>query len=136
MKNINTKYFMMLTLLAVGSMNLQAMDYEDVELQSRHEDSTFLGQMHHMQNEMSNVRHDVRNRSKMASNQTLDRVAMEIDALESAPEFRDENMRETHIATLRRELKHARNVVKHHGMENGSEVRIQGSGSDSATWSK
>ena len=127
MKNMNTKYFMMLTLLAVGSMNISAMEEmeEAVEIQSHREDSSFFGQKGRIQNQLHDIKRDARTTCKMKSGAQLDRIAMEIDALAANPEFRNETMHDHEIRVLRRELQHARNIVRDHGMENGAEVKVQ-----------
>ena len=109
MKNMNTKYFMILTLLTVGSV---------VTAREVNEGREFKKQMHHIQDELYNVRHHARENSKMASNELLARIKMEIQALDKNPEFKDVTMRGTHIDTLNREVRHAENIVKHHGLKN------------------
>ena len=130
MENMNTKFFVMLTLLAVSQMNVQAMEedeyYEDVEIQSHREDGTFLGQMGRLQNQMHDVKRDARNSSRAVSYQQLNAVEAGINALEANPEFKGEAMHAHRIRVLRRELQHARNIVRDHGLEDRGNVRVQG----------
>ena len=126
MKNMNTKHFMMLTLLAVGSFGLQAREArQESNREIRQEGRDFKTQMHHIQDELYNVRHHARDNSKMASSEKLAMIEAEITALDKNPEFRDATMHRAHIETLERETRHARNIVKHHGRNNGDNVRVQ-----------
>ena len=117
----------MLTLLAVGSFGLQARQARhESNHEIRQEGRDFKTQMHHIQDELYNVRHHARDNSKMASNEKLAMIKMEIKALDRNPEFKDATMHRAHIETLEREERHARNIVKSHGRKDGDNVRIQG----------
>ena len=111
----NTKYFMMLTLLAVGSINVQADG--NVETQ-HHVDKTFLGQMHKIQNEISHVRGEARDCSRAESNGRLAMVESAIQALNINPEYKNADLHDHRIRVLNTELDHAERFVKKHGLAN------------------
>jgi len=132
MKKLQVHHYVMLTLLAVGSCNLDAREQYGVVTQRYHggEDvvtqrhSEFKEQMNRLQSQIDNVRSEAKNCSQVQLNEKLSSIELKIIALDKNPEFMNVTLHDTHIDTLQRELKNARKYVKKHGMNNG-EVRVQ-----------
>lgn len=126
---MKTNLYMMLLVLAVGSVaNVEAGGYKKSETSSCHTCSTkskvdarplFKDEMHDIQRCIDDVRENTRTNSQAVSQDKLNVIQARIDALEVKPRNHDEenlNMHDTHIRTLRRELKNARTHVSKHGM--------------------
>lgn len=120
MKTNKTNLFMMLFVLAIGSVatvqagkNCHTCAPAPMEDSSK-ESESFLSRMHSIQHDLHTVRHDARDCSVASSIDKLSAVEARINEL--AQDHPGAHMHKTHVNTLRRELKNARAYVKKHGL--------------------
>ena len=83
----------------------------------------FLDRMHDLQSDFREVRRDAKDCSVDCSMNKLEDAEQRINALEQGSEKTD--MHRTHIHTLRRELKNAREYVEKHGQKSTDSVVVQ-----------
>ena len=113
MKNINSKYFMMLLTLAVGSsFDLQAITEQRQQKNYHKDNDKFLNAMRQIERDLDNIRDSRRDRNESEVNRDFDAMQTKINTLDSTN--RGATLHDHHIRHLNSKLEHERRKCAHY----------------------
>jgi len=113
MKNINSKYFMMLLTLAVGSsFGLQAITGQRQQKNYHTENDRFLNAMHEIERDLDSIRDSRREKDESEVNRAFDEIESRINHLASTN--RGGTLHDHHIRKLHGKLEHERRKCAHY----------------------
>lgn len=116
MKNINSKYFMMLLTLAVGSsLDLQAITEQRQQKNYHKDNDRFLSTMRQIERDLDDIRDSRRERDEIEVNRDFDAIKGKINQLASTN--RGGTLHDHHIRHLENKLSHEQRKCDHYYKE-------------------
>ena len=112
MKNINSKYLMMLLTLAVGSSKLQASEEYVQQKSSYNQSDKFLKKMNQIERDLHEISASRKDKCQSELNMDLDAMQIAIDELNLMDA--EHSLHDHHIRRLNDKLAHVRRKCAHY----------------------